>query len=308
MTDTCMFPANNGSGNYFIGRPDGWQAMEDNIFVASLLQAHEIIYVISGGNAYHYDAPAGASAEQIPMSVGPQSFAISRNGTTIQSKTSLKAIIDGCVCGLYNFNAYGEDNLENPQTCTDVFVVGSLPPGFNDPLQPDGLSAFRQGLRVSNCEPTPSLGTIPPTNSSSNPPSTPSCSQFPTGVSTITVTNAITIVVTTAITTTQTSTVTQTVPPSSTNPGGGDGGGGGNNACIGGTGPGNYAGLCNFCCHYGCCPPGPCTCTQIGKPVPTPPATGVHGVPLLGEDDSYLGLCSFALNHGYCPPTTCRVV
>lgn len=76
--------------------------------------------------------------------------------------------------------------------------------------------------------------------------------------------------------------------------------------CIAGTGPGNYVGLCNFCCIYGYCPPGPCTCTASGAPVPTPPTTGVNGSPLPEEEASYLGLCSFACNHGYCPNTTCQ--
>jgi hypothetical protein len=75
--------------------------------------------------------------------------------------------------------------------------------------------------------------------------------------------------------------------------------------CVGGTGSGNYIGLCSFCCSYGYCPTGPCACTSSGSPVPTPPTTGVNGVPLPGEDSSYLGLCSFACNHGYCPPTAC---
>jgi glucan endo-1,3-alpha-glucosidase len=68
---------------------------------------------------------------------------------------------------------------------------------------------------------------------------------------------------------------------------------------------GNYIGLCNFCCEYGYCPPGPCVCTGSGTPIPTPPTTGVTGVPLSGEDNSYLGLCSFACSHGYCPNTAC---
>lgn len=75
--------------------------------------------------------------------------------------------------------------------------------------------------------------------------------------------------------------------------------------CVGGTGAGNYAGLCDFSCSYGYCPAGPCTCTKSGTPVPTPPTSGVDGVPLKGEDDSYLGLCSYCCNHGYCPKAAC---
>lgn len=75
--------------------------------------------------------------------------------------------------------------------------------------------------------------------------------------------------------------------------------------CIAGTGPGNYVGLCNFCCMYGYCPPGPCTCTSYGNAIPPPAIVNVNGYPLPGEDNSYLGLCSFSCNHGYCPPTAC---
>lgn len=106
-TDTCMVPANNGSGNYFMGRPDGWQSMQDSVFVVSLLQSAGNIQVNSGGTFYSYDAPAGASARAVPMHVGVQAFGLSRNGQTVLSGTSLKPIINGCVCGLYNFNAYG---------------------------------------------------------------------------------------------------------------------------------------------------------------------------------------------------------
>ena len=107
-TDTCMVPANNGSGNYFIGRPNGWQTMQDSVFVVSLLTAPASIQVNTGGSVYHYNAPAGAFSQAIPMQVGVQAFSVSRNGQNILSGTSLKSIIDGCVCGLYNFNAYGK--------------------------------------------------------------------------------------------------------------------------------------------------------------------------------------------------------
>lgn len=103
-----MVPANNGSGNYFIGRPNGWQSMQDSIFVVSLLQAPATVQVNTGGSILHYNAPAGAFAHDLPMTVGDQSFAVIRQGETVLSGTSLKPIIDGCFCGLYNFNAYGE--------------------------------------------------------------------------------------------------------------------------------------------------------------------------------------------------------
>lgn len=107
-TDTCMVPANNASGNYFLGRPNGWESMEDSVFVVSLLTVPASVHVNSGGTVYAYDAPIGVFAQAIPMHIGIQSFSVSRNGQDILSGTSLKPIIDGCVCGLYNFNAYGE--------------------------------------------------------------------------------------------------------------------------------------------------------------------------------------------------------
>lgn len=64
-TDTCMVPANNGSGNYFLGRPDGWQTMRDAVFVVSLLQAPAVVQVNTGASVFDYNAPAGASVRAI---------------------------------------------------------------------------------------------------------------------------------------------------------------------------------------------------------------------------------------------------
>ncbi|KAL3483274.1 alpha-1,3-glucanase/mutanase [Aspergillus germanicus] len=113
-TDTCMLPANNASGNYFYGRPDGWETLEDAVFVVTTLTEPATVTVNSGGNVHIFEAPAGASAFTVPMGVGSQAFSISRNEQVIQSGVSLKPILDGCVCGLYNFNPY----------------VGTLPPGL----------------------------------------------------------------------------------------------------------------------------------------------------------------------------------
>lgn len=90
-----------------MGRPDGWESMADSVFVVSLLTSPATVQVNSGGTVYNYDAPAGASAKEVPMGVGSQSFTVIRDGQTILSGTSLKEIINDCVCGLYNFNAYG---------------------------------------------------------------------------------------------------------------------------------------------------------------------------------------------------------
>jgi hypothetical protein len=144
-TDTTMQPANNASGNYFEGRPDGYQSMADNVFVVTLLPTAGTVVVNSGGTAYTYNAPAGASAFSVPFHVGSQSFTLIRSGRTVMSATSLKTIQNTCPCGLYNFNAY----------------VGTVPPGARDVLQPDGLTNFGQGLKVA-CAATPSLPATPP--------------------------------------------------------------------------------------------------------------------------------------------------
>jgi Glycosyl hydrolase family 71 len=104
-TDTCMQPVNNP--NYYIGRPNGWETVADNVFVVALLQAPGVLQVTSGGKTSAFNAPAGASSFAVPMGIGKQMFSLTRDSKTVLSATSLKDIIDGCVCGLYNFNAYG---------------------------------------------------------------------------------------------------------------------------------------------------------------------------------------------------------
>ncbi|KAB8071248.1 glycosyl hydrolase family 71-domain-containing protein [Aspergillus leporis] len=276
-TDTCMVPADNSTGNYFMGRPNGWETMEDSVFVVSLLKSPAKIQVASGNNQQTFEAKAGAQSFKIPMGIGKQSFSVVRDGKMILSGTSPKEIIDGCVCGIYNFNPF----------------VGMLPPEPEDHLLPDSLTNFRNGLKV-NCEAKPSLGPAPPppstinpnppTNPPSNPPNPPP-------------TNSPNPPTTTTQNPPPTNNPPPPLPPPPTNPG---------HVCVEGTGPGNYVGLCSFCCHYGYCPSGPCTCTQSGAPVPTPPTTGHRGIPADGLDDSYLGLCSFACDHGYCPRTACK--
>lgn len=141
-TDTTMQGSpSNFSGNFFRGRPDGWESMADEVFVVSLLKSPARVLVQSGDQSRAFQAPAGISAYSVPMGVGQQKFAVMREGRTILSGTSLKDIVDTCVCGIYNFNAY----------------VGTLPaPASIDRLQPAGLAMFSQGLRVP-C-PTNTLG------------------------------------------------------------------------------------------------------------------------------------------------------
>lgn len=140
-TDTTMVPAGNDSGNYFQGRPDGFHLMADSAFVVTLLTSPAKVTALSGGNSQIFNAPAGASIFSVPMGVGQQKFSLSRDSATVLSGTSLKDVVWGCICGLYNFNAY----------------VGTIPEGSRDVLAADGLRLFGQGLKGA-CVAQPSLG------------------------------------------------------------------------------------------------------------------------------------------------------
>lgn len=144
-TDTTVTGSpGNASGIFFRGRPHGWESMRDEVFVVSLLTAPGTVEVTSGSNTHRFDAEAGAHAFSAPMGIGPQKFALKRDNKTVMADTSLKDIVDTCVCGVYNFNAY----------------VGMVPPEKDiDRLQPDGLAMLTQGLTVP-C-PTNTLGARP---------------------------------------------------------------------------------------------------------------------------------------------------
>jgi len=149
LTDNTMKPADDSTGNFFQGLPNGADAVSDSIFVVALLTAAGTVQVSSGSNSQTFEAQAGANAWAVSMGIGKQSFSLIRGGNTILSGTSLKDVSADCICGIYNFNAY----------------VGTLPPGQSDTLQsPAGFQAFASGLSPGICQPTPSLGTVPIVN------------------------------------------------------------------------------------------------------------------------------------------------
>lgn len=304
-TDTTMVAANNGSGNYFQGRPDGYESMQDNIFVVSLLTAPGTVTVTSGGNTQSFDAPAGASIFEVAMGVGQQQFALTRDAKEVFSGTSLKEVTDDCICGLYNFNAY----------------VGSLPEIPYEPLNKDGLASLTAGLHVTTCSAAPSLGngsapTANPTvtGGSGTRPTTskgagtsvskttfvtsgPTKTSAPSGNYTATSTSRTTPSAPTGTTSSspQTSAAAGQSNPSGT-------------CTAGSTAPGlsgNYDGLCAFACSQGYCPPDQCVCTAYGSPAVIAEDVGAVGCPLPGENESYLGLCKFSCARGYCPETAC---
>ncbi|KAF7562599.1 hypothetical protein G7046_g1533 [Stylonectria norvegica] len=250
--------ANNDSGNYFEGRPNGYESMDDVVYIATLLKTAGTLTVTSGGVSHSFSAAAGAQIFTVPAVVGKQTFALTRGTTTVLQGTSLMDISNVCPCGIYNFNAY----------------VGTLPAGANDPLPNDGLASLTVGLHVTTCQNVPSLAA----NAITTAPAVTTTAQAATTAKT-----------------TSTSTSTASTPTGT---------------CITGTvatgESANFTGLCAFTCHYGYCPPGPCTCTAYGAAVAPPPATGVKGCPASGLPSSYAGLCSFACNYGYCPAGACQ--
>ena len=139
-TDTTMDPLPTPNENYFQGRPNGYETLEDAVFVVSLLKEAGTVTASSGDNTKSFEAPAGASAWKLDMGVGQQKFSLTRSGNEVLSDTSLREVTDVCPCGIYNFNAY----------------VGTVPAGPPDALRPDALSMLQPGLKVE-CKPT---GTI----------------------------------------------------------------------------------------------------------------------------------------------------
>ncbi|PQE27415.1 Glycoside hydrolase family 71 protein [Rutstroemia sp. NJR-2017a BVV2] len=256
--------------NDTLGPPNGIQYLADEIFVTTLLKSPATLIVTSGSNTpVAINVPAGIVTTNFTMGVGNQYFQVTRNGSPILSGYGGLNIAN--TCQKYNFNAY----------------VGSLN-GTSNAGPPPGTTTSTSSQSTTTSTSTSSTSTPPPTTT------TTSTSTSTTSTSTSTTSTS------TKPTTTSTSTSTSTSSTSSptpTQP----------SVCIAGTGPGNYIGLCSFCCNFGYCPPGPCTCTAYGAQVPAPPTTGQNGYPLPGEDNSYLGLCSYACNHGYCPETACRL-
>ncbi|KAJ5300203.1 hypothetical protein N7508_007446 [Penicillium antarcticum] len=136
-TDTTIRSADNGGDSFLAAcsRPDGANTMQDSVFVVTQLKQPALVAVTSGMNIQTFHAPAGIRAWTVPMSVGAQSFHVERNGKMVDelSGTSLRDIVDNCICGIYNFNAY----------------VGTLPADAEvDRLAPDGRALLKQGLRV----------------------------------------------------------------------------------------------------------------------------------------------------------------
>lgn len=142
-TDTTLADANNSSGNYFKGRPYGWETMEDKVYVVSLLTEPGSLTITVGGNPVTVDAPPGAAKFSVDMVPGAVSFSLARGGATVVEGTAGMEVLDHCPCGIYNFNPY----------------TGTIPAGEPDELLPEGYASIMAGLKVATCGPNGSLAT-----------------------------------------------------------------------------------------------------------------------------------------------------
>lgn len=83
---------------------DGIDTLQDAVFVVAMLQSAGTVTVTSGGNTQTFNAPAGASAYQVNMGTGAQTFTLSRNGATVISGKGGLDISENC--SPINLNAY----------------------------------------------------------------------------------------------------------------------------------------------------------------------------------------------------------
>ncbi|KAH8926931.1 carbohydrate-binding module family 20 protein [Atractiella rhizophila] len=141
-TDTTMGSANNDSGNYFNGRPNGWQSLQDQVFVVSLLKSPGTVLVQSGSTAYRRVVlPPSSFLLALHAVIQPQRASGQHIGFLLRSEN--RRYSDS---GIYNFNAY----------------VGTVPAEQIDSLVAPAYGMFNQGLRVA-CDARPSLSTTPAT-------------------------------------------------------------------------------------------------------------------------------------------------
>ena len=86
------------------GAYDGIDTLQDAVFVVALLQTAGTVSITSGGNTQEFAAPAGASAHQLDMGIGKQTFALKRDGVEVFSGTGSLEISNNC--SPVNLNAF----------------------------------------------------------------------------------------------------------------------------------------------------------------------------------------------------------
>ncbi|OAG06127.1 uncharacterized protein CC84DRAFT_750054 [Paraphaeosphaeria sporulosa] len=86
------------------GTFDGIDTLQDAVFVVALLQSEGNVTVTSGSNTQTFYAPAGASAYQVAMGTGAQTFALLRGGADVFSAKGGLEITENC--SPVNLNAF----------------------------------------------------------------------------------------------------------------------------------------------------------------------------------------------------------
>lgn len=310
--------SNNASGNYFIGKPNGYQQLSDSVFVVTMLTADGSLTVTSGNNTQTFEAKAGVNTFQVDMGTGQQKFSLTRDSKTVLSGTSLKEIQDECICGIYNFNAY----------------VGTLPEQESAPLDADGLASFTVGLHVTTCSATPSLGTATAvaasttgggggslshasTTGGSPQQSTVTGSAVSTPVASASTSKSASASRTTVYTTITTLVASNTGAYHSSTPAASATASSASSTTTSTCNAGTYAdgqstnfsGLCSFSCARGFCPAPACKCTSTGTPTSssddTTTGSATQGCGVAGEEAIYDDLCAFTCTLGYCPGAAC---
>lgn len=71
-TDTCEqpWPSQRPSPNYFVGKSNGYETMEDAVFVVALFKSAGTVQVTSDGKSQSFNAQAGANSFQVAMGIG----------------------------------------------------------------------------------------------------------------------------------------------------------------------------------------------------------------------------------------------
>jgi glucan endo-1,3-alpha-glucosidase len=85
-------------------KPDGWDMVADEVFVATMTKNGGSFTATSGGNGgVTHEAAAGVQIFRIPMGVGEQKFTFTAGGQSEDGTSSIPISAD-CWNGVYNFN------------------------------------------------------------------------------------------------------------------------------------------------------------------------------------------------------------
>lgn len=138
-----------GSPKAACGSFDGIDTLQDAVFVVALLKTPGTVSISSGANTQTFDAPAGASAFQLDMGVGKQTFSLTRDGAPVLSSTGALEISNAC----------SPVNL-NPFVGVAKGTASVPSPPVESPSQPADATQVVTTLSASPTAP-PSTSTLP---------------------------------------------------------------------------------------------------------------------------------------------------